>query len=94
MLLSSAAYMILVSSSNLEVPWRMNSNFAQSVGLSTRVVVVPHHPHAQTDEDIQKKYPLYINDSHIYKIFHLVGLGLRDRSIYDDKEIKIIPMVD
>ena len=35
-------------------PWRLNSPFAQSVGLSTHVIVIPHNASGTNDGDIQK----------------------------------------
>jgi hypothetical protein len=59
-------------------PWRTNSPFAQSVGLNTHIIVVPHNKSAQSDGDIQKVFPMSITQDHIDKIVKVMIGFLKD----------------
>lgn len=49
-------------------PWRMNAPFAQSVGVSTHVVVIPHNSTAKSNSDIQKVCAMSLNQTHISRV--------------------------
>jgi hypothetical protein len=50
------------------IPWRMNAFYANYMGISSHVVVVPHNPSAKSDAEIQKMYSLDIRPDHIDRI--------------------------
>jgi hypothetical protein len=53
------------------VPWRMNAPFAQKMGVSSAVVVIPHNISARTDGELQKVYGISVTQEHIDTVAEL-----------------------
>jgi hypothetical protein len=72
-ILASFSHLAYLSFLIAGVPWRMNSLFAQSVGLSTYVIVVPHNESARDEQELQKVWFASRDDAiHFYLAMVLV----------------------
>lgn len=75
------------------VPWRMNSFYANYMGISSHVVVVPHNENAKTDAEVQKQYSLDVRDDHINFICAVVEEYLLNKHFHVNQEKNVSVML-